>query len=97
MKINYRFKTAAVLLALLGFGWLVRADEPRERVGKATPPIAAADFPRLHALIRPQPGESKWAQIPWLTNLEEARQKAAATDRPLLVWRSGGGDVLGRA
>jgi hypothetical protein len=53
-------------------------------------------FGRLHRLIKPQPGESKWARVPWLTNLAEARKKAVAQDKPLLVWRSGGGDVLGR-
>ena len=54
-------------------------------------------FERLHKLIKPQPGESKWATIPWLTNLAEARRKAAAEDKPLFVWRAGGGEVLGRA
>ena len=53
-------------------------------------------FPRLHALIKPQPGESKWARVPWLTDLREARRRAVAQDRPLFLWRSGGGDVLGR-
>ncbi len=53
-------------------------------------------FPRLHALIKPQPGESQWARVPWLTDLQEARRRAVAQDRPLFLWRSGGGDVLGR-
>jgi hypothetical protein len=58
--------------------------------------IRAKDYARLHALIKPQPGESKWARIPWLTDLSEARKRAVAEDKPLLLWRSGGGDVLGR-
>ena len=53
-------------------------------------------FTRLHALIKPQPGESKWARVPWLTDLRGARRRAVAEDRPLFLWRSGGGDVLGR-
>jgi hypothetical protein len=61
------------------------------------PPISASEFGRLHGLIGPQPGEAKWAAVPWLTNLEEARRRAAALDRPLFVWRAGGGEVLGRA
>ena len=66
---------------------------PAATPGKA---IRANEFTGLHALIKPQPGESKWAQIPWLTNLSEARQRSAKEDKPLLLWRSGGGDVLGR-
>jgi hypothetical protein len=53
-------------------------------------------LPTLHALIKPQPDESKWARVPWLTNLQEARRQAVAQDKPLFLWRSGGGDVLGR-
>jgi len=59
--------------------------------------ISADEVGRLHTLIKPQPGESKWATIPWLTDLAEARRKAVAEDRPLFVWRAGGGETLGRA
>ena len=68
-----------------------------------TAPAAAAEaikpeqLQSLHAAIKPQPGESKWAAIPWLTNLQEARRRSAAEDKPLFVWRAGGGEVLGRA
>jgi hypothetical protein len=58
---------------------------------------SAAEFARLHALLKPQPGESKWADVPWLTSLPEARKRAVAEDKPLFVWRAGGGEVLGRA
>jgi hypothetical protein len=51
----------------------------------------------LARLIKPQPGESKWAAIPWLTNLKEARERAVREDKPLFLWRAGGGDTLGRA
>ena len=60
-------------------------------------PITPDQLIPLQKLIRPQPGESKWATIPWLTDLQEARRKAAAEDKPLFVWRAGGGEVLGRA
>jgi hypothetical protein len=60
-------------------------------------PIPADEFARLHRLIQPQAGESRWATIPWLTDLREARRRSAAEDRPLFVWRAGGGEVLGRA
>jgi hypothetical protein len=59
--------------------------------------ITAEQFDQLRRLIKPRPGESLWAQVPWLTNLKEARRRAAAEDKPLFLWRAGGGDVLGRA
>jgi hypothetical protein len=51
----------------------------------------------LHQLIKPQPGESPWARVPWLTDLDEARKRSVKENRPLFVWRAGGGEVLGRA
>jgi hypothetical protein len=59
--------------------------------------LDGASFERLHRLLLPQPGESRWADLPWLTSLPEARKRAVELDRPLFVWRAGGGEVLGRA
>jgi hypothetical protein len=50
----------------------------------------------LRQLIRPQADESLWAKVPWETSLKTARDRAIREDKPLLLWRSGGGDVLGR-
>ncbi len=50
----------------------------------------------LRKMICPQPNESLWARVQWETNLKDARERAVAEDKPLLLWRSGGGDVLGR-
>jgi hypothetical protein len=71
----------------------------RTPAAEKNPParLSADEFEALHRLIKPQPGEAKWAAIPWLTNLHEARERAVAEDKPLLLWRAGGGDVLGRA
>jgi hypothetical protein len=60
-------------------------------------PIPEAQVEQLHKFICPQPTESKWARLPWMWNLMEARKKAVESDKPLLFWRAGGGDVLGRA
>jgi hypothetical protein len=64
--------------------------------GKPADTLSPEQFAELHRLIKPQPGESKWAALAWLTNLDHARRKAVARDRPILLWRAGGGDVLGR-
>jgi hypothetical protein len=53
-------------------------------------------FESLQRLIHPQDDESRWAAVPWLTNLSDARERSSREDKPLFLWRSGGGDVLGR-
>jgi hypothetical protein len=49
-------------------------------------PLSDAEFARLLALFKPQPGESKWAAVPWQTSIWEARKKAAAEGKPLFFW-----------
>jgi hypothetical protein len=60
----------------------------------AAAPIPPAQFQNLHAMIKPHVGEARWAEVPWLTDLWEARKKAAAEGKPILV-RSVNGDPLG--
>ena len=57
--------------------------------------IPAGDFAKLCDLIRPQQGESNWRRIDWLTSLHEARVKAAAEGKPILLWSGGGAPPLG--
>jgi hypothetical protein len=85
---------AAMILATVRPVAAAEKDKPSAAVRF---PQTEEQFAQLRRLIKPQPGESKWARVPWLTNLKEARRKAVALDRPLLLWRAGGGDVLGRA
>jgi hypothetical protein len=49
-----------------------------------------ARFASLHALIKPDRDEEKFLQIPWLTSLGEARAKAAAEGKPILLWEMDG-------
>jgi RNA polymerase sigma factor (sigma-70 family) len=50
-----------------------------------------ADVEKLHRLIRPQPGESRWMEIDWYPSVWEARKKAAAEGKPLFLWAGSGG------
>lgn len=50
----------------------------------------AETFARLQTLIKPQPKEDKWLEIPWLTNLWQARKRAAAEGKPILLWEMDG-------
>jgi hypothetical protein len=86
-----------VFLAFLLTGSLCLQSHTSAAEKSLAAKISANDFEALHRLIKPQAGEAKWAEIPWLTNLQEARRRAVAEDKPLLLWRAGGGDVLGRA
>jgi len=50
----------------------------------------AESFERRHAHMKPQADEWKWAQVPWMSDLGEARKKAAAEGKPLYVWTMAG-------
>ncbi|MFT4550470.1 MAG: hypothetical protein ACI8XO_000379 [Verrucomicrobiales bacterium] len=64
--------------------------------GAAEKTITSDGFESLQRLIRPQADESHWAKVPWETSLKTARERASRENKPILLWRSGGGDVLGR-
>jgi hypothetical protein len=65
-----------------------RADE--------IPEIPPSDFARLLAEIKPQPGESPWRAIPWVTNVTEARRRAIAEDKPIVIFTAADGSPLSR-
>jgi hypothetical protein len=78
-------RQALCILAILLIGpWAMPllAEEPN--------PIPPDQFRKLHDLIKPQTDESSWAQIPWMTDLWEARRKAAAEGKPMLIWMASG-------
>ena len=60
------------------------------------PEIAPDDFARLQNAIRPQPGESPWREIAWMTSIRGARLKAAAEGKPIIVFTAADGSPLGR-
>jgi hypothetical protein len=58
-------------------------------------PIPAEKFDLLRRLIQPYPGEFAWRdEIPWLTAIQEAREKAAAEGKPILFWCAADGHPL---
>ena len=64
------------------------ADVPAQRdQGTDRLPIDAA---RMYRIVKtPHPGELKWQQIPWQTDLREALRQAKTEGRPLLLFVSG--------
>ncbi|MCI0457087.1 MAG: hypothetical protein L0Z62_08920, partial [Gemmataceae bacterium] len=56
----------------------------------AAEPIRPDQFARIQTLIKPGPDEDRWATIPWLTDLWQARQLAATQGKPILLWEMDG-------
>ena len=80
-------RTMLSWVVLLAATSVVRGDEPR--------PIPAAEFHRLHQMVRVQPNEQRFWQIPWKLTISEARQQAAAEGKPIFVWAGAGGAPIG--
>ena len=62
---------------------------------RANDKIPPDQFDTFRNLIRPHDDESRWRQIDWLTSLGEARVKAAAEGKPILIWSGGGAPPVG--
>ena len=58
-------------------------------------PIRTEQFDKLHAMFKTQPGESRFWELPWMTQLDEALKKGAAEGKPILVWCGAGGAPVG--
>ena len=56
----------------------------------AADPVPPDQFDKLRAVIKPRPAEQKWEQIPWLSDLWQARQLAAEQGKPILLWEMDG-------
>ena len=53
-------------------------------------PLDQDQFNKLLSVIKPDPHTEKWQQIPWRSNLWEARQQAARAGKPILLWEMDG-------
>jgi hypothetical protein len=78
VRIGFRFLFAASV------AWLATSQSP------AAEPIKPDQFAALHALVKPTADEEKWLEVPWMASLWEARQRAAALGKPILLWEMDG-------
>ena len=98
-------RVLAACLAFTGTGFLVHqalAAKPPQAQAKAEPKaanqgvsdavtdLAPAQFAKWHALLRPTAKEMRFGAIPWMFDLWEARKKAAAEGKPLLILGASG-------
>jgi hypothetical protein len=67
---------------------LFAQNESKEKPSKDA--LTPASMEGLHKLIHLQPGEYKWDEVPWYASLWHARKAAAAEDRPIFVFGTGG-------
>jgi hypothetical protein len=89
-------ENALMIVRTLAALLLVGAASTAARGDDAVPDLTPADFERLLAAIRPQPGESPWREIPWLTNVTKARRQASAENKPLVIFTAADGSPLSR-
>jgi hypothetical protein len=83
-----RTRIAAVLALFMLAAAALPAASPADR-NPATDRLPA-DAARMYGFVKtPHPGELKWQQIPWLTDLRQAIRQARAERRPLLLFVSG--------
>ena len=82
MRRFLRFISLAVL-GMAGCVLTLAAQEPK--------PVSTEQFEKLHQMLRPQPGESRWMEIDWYPSVWEARQKAAAEGKPIFLMAGSGG------
>lgn len=91
MLMSKRKTMSAVLLLLVSAGELaslMSAAEPAEA-------LTATTFSQYQKHIQPQPGESRWMEIPWFIDLHAARHKAATEGKPLFIYSAGGATGIG--
>jgi hypothetical protein len=63
-------------------------------VQDATRPPAEADYRETLRLVLPREEEVRWQEIPWQTDIWEARKVALQERKPIFAWMMNG-SVLG--
>lgn len=51
----------------------------------AAEPIPLEQFEAIQKMVKPRPGEYKWADAPWLLSVREGQKQAAAQGKPLAI------------
>jgi len=85
-SLSLRFVCLAGLAAI---GWSAS-------LSVAEPPVIKPDqFAAIHQMIKRQPGEWHWAEVPWLLSVSEAQKRAAAEGKPILFVGAAQGSIAG--
>src|SRR5262245_59128362 len=83
------------LLAVIVVSWWpdygLRAQAPKQEPDTWASQALIDKFDAVQKLIKPQPGESRWMEIPWQNSLWTAREMAAKEGKPIFLWFGSGG------
>ena len=83
------------LLAVIVVSWWpdygLRAQAPKQGQDTWASQALIDKFDAVQKLIKPQPGESRWMEIPWQNSLWTAREMAAKEGKPIFLWFGSGG------
>jgi hypothetical protein len=85
---------SAVLSSVSCAALLLAGEAPLAEL-KVPAELTSEQFAEYHALVKPAAHESPWAKISWQASVWEARQRAAAEGKPVLIWSGGGAPPLG--
>ncbi len=85
-------RIGVVVLAALAVLASVRRGAAEDRISV----LPQDRFEALHRMIKPQPGESPWRDVAWLTNITAARRRAVLEDKPLVIFTAADGSPLCR-
>ena len=84
---------AMLLLGMTTFAFAQKSSPPTRPTlgGLAVPGFEAKTLPseqftKIHAAVAPSGENERWMEIPWASDLQEARQKAVQEKKPLLMW-----------
>ena len=80
------------LTMLLGSVVSATSVRAEERVGE----LKASDLERLISAIKPDEQVSSWRKIDWFVNVTEARRKASAENKPIIIFTAVAGHPLCR-
>ena len=97
MKCSHLNKVAVCSAVLSSLSWaalLLAGEAPLAKL-KVPAELSAEQLAEYLALVKPAEQESPWAKISWQASVWEARQRAAAEGKPILIWSGGGAPPLG--
>lgn len=90
---HHMMMTALGVSVVLAAGVVRAADKPvapvadkRAAKEKTGDELSPAKFDKLQSLIKPHDPKKSFESVPWMTSLWQARQKAAAEDKPIVLW-----------
>ena len=64
-----------------------------DRIGE----IPQGGLATLQKMVKPDLKLSGWRQVNWLTDVDEARRRAIADDKPLVIFSAADGNAIGRS